>query len=95
MRGATLSPDGKTVTLDLEGFGPTWGMEVVYTFQGIDGKTFTGKLHNTVQEKAAAGRGEPAAHGCSPTSVGTCGRQVLREKKLPGKEDTATEPGKR
>ncbi|RLS40924.1 MAG: heme-binding protein [Planctomycetota bacterium] len=56
VRGATLSPDGKTVTLELEGFGPTWGMEVVYTFQGIDGKTFTGKLHNTVHEKVAAGR---------------------------------------
>jgi hypothetical protein len=47
---ASLSSDGKTVMLDLEGFSPTWCMEVVYSFTGTDGKTFTGKLHNTVHD---------------------------------------------
>ena len=48
VRAATLSPDGKTVSLDLENLAPTWCMEVVYTFTGTDGKSFTGKLHNTI-----------------------------------------------
>ena len=47
---ASLQADGKSVDLDLEGLAPTWCMEVVYTFTGVDGKTFTGKLHNTIHE---------------------------------------------
>ena len=47
---ASISSDGTTVMLDLEGFSPTWCMEVVYSFTGTDGKTFTGKLHNTVHD---------------------------------------------
>jgi hypothetical protein len=45
---ASLAADGKSVELELDGFAPTWCMEVAYTFTGTDGKTFTGRLHNTV-----------------------------------------------
>ncbi len=45
---ATVSPDGKTVRLDLPALAPTWGMEVKYRVKGADGRAVTGTLHNTI-----------------------------------------------
>jgi putative heme-binding domain-containing protein len=46
--GAKLSPDGKTVTLELAEQKPTWSMEIKYTLKGLDGKPFEGVIHNTI-----------------------------------------------
>jgi hypothetical protein len=45
---ATLSPDGKTVRLDLTDLAPTWGMEIKYRLKGSDGRAITGTIHNTI-----------------------------------------------
>jgi putative heme-binding domain-containing protein len=45
---ATVSPDGKTVRLDLAELSPTWGMEIKYRLTGADGRLITGTIHNTV-----------------------------------------------
>jgi glucose/arabinose dehydrogenase len=45
---ATVSPDGKTLTLEIADMKPTWGMEIRYDIKGADGATVQGFLHNTV-----------------------------------------------
>jgi hypothetical protein len=45
---ATVSADGKTVTLDIEDIKPTWSMEIKYNVKGADGTTVQGFLHNTI-----------------------------------------------
>jgi hypothetical protein len=52
VKGANLSADRKTITLNIEGMQPTWCMEIGYSFRGEDGKSVTGTVHNTVHALA-------------------------------------------
>ena len=45
---ATLSADGKTVTLEIADMKPTWSMEIKYNIKAPDGAPVQGFLHNTV-----------------------------------------------
>lgn len=45
---AELSPDGKSVRLEVDGLGPTWGMAITYEFRSESGKAVVGKIHNTI-----------------------------------------------
>jgi putative heme-binding domain-containing protein len=45
---ATVSADGKTVTLDIADMKPTWSMEIKYDLKAPDGAPVQGVLHNTV-----------------------------------------------
>jgi putative heme-binding domain-containing protein len=45
---AVVSPDGKTVRLDLPDLAPTWCMEIRYRLSGADGRIIAGVIHNTV-----------------------------------------------
>ncbi|NND97757.1 MAG: heme-binding protein, partial [Pirellulaceae bacterium] len=45
---ATLAPDDRTVTLLLPEIAPTWGMEIKYKIQSIDGTTIDAAIHNTI-----------------------------------------------
>ncbi len=48
VKAATISPDGKTVTLDIEDLKPTWCMEIKYDLKASDGSAVKGFLHNTI-----------------------------------------------
>jgi hypothetical protein len=43
-----LSPDGKTLRLDIPEIAPTWGMEILYRVPAADGRVISGKIHNTI-----------------------------------------------
>jgi putative heme-binding domain-containing protein len=45
---ASVSPDGKTVRLDIPDLSPTWGMEIKYRLTGTDGRLVNGTIHNTI-----------------------------------------------
>jgi hypothetical protein len=45
---ATLSEDGKRVRLVISDLAPTWGMEITYRVQGLDGRVISGRIHNTI-----------------------------------------------
>ena len=44
----TLSPDRKTVQLELPDIRPTWGMSIEYTLTGSTGEPVNGLIHNTI-----------------------------------------------
>ena len=46
--GAQLSDDGKTLQLQIPDIAATWGMEIVYRLKSAEGRTLTGKIHNTI-----------------------------------------------
>lgn len=46
--GATPTEDGRGVFLEIEGFGPTQGMEIQYSLRGEGGEDVRGVIHNTV-----------------------------------------------
>ena len=46
---ATLAPDGKSVALDVEGFGPTRCYALEWTLTAADGTPVTGVINGTVQ----------------------------------------------
>jgi putative heme-binding domain-containing protein len=48
VRGAKLSADGKTLTIDVPDIQPTWCMEIQYTVRTRDGKSVTGVIDNTI-----------------------------------------------
>ncbi len=48
VRSATLSPDRKTVLLDVPALQPTWCMEIKYEFVSADGTPVLGVIHNTI-----------------------------------------------
>lgn len=48
IRGAALSPDGKTLTIDIADLRPTWGMELVYALRSASGTPVQGTIHNTI-----------------------------------------------
>jgi hypothetical protein len=45
---ASLSDDGRTVTLTLPEIHPTWGMATKYRLKGSQGTPFDGTIHNTI-----------------------------------------------
>ncbi len=45
---ATVSADGKTVTLEIEDIKPTWSMEIRYALKALDGSIVKGFLQNTI-----------------------------------------------
>ena len=52
MRGAALSADGKTLTLDVADLRPTWCMEIKYVLHASTGTPVQGTIHNTIHELA-------------------------------------------
>jgi putative heme-binding domain-containing protein len=48
--GTKLSPDGKTVTLEIADLRPTWCMEIKYAVKAADGEAVRGAIHNTVHK---------------------------------------------
>jgi hypothetical protein len=52
IRSAKLSPDGKSLTLDIPDLRPTWCMEIKYDLHAKDGKPVVGVIHNTIHELA-------------------------------------------
>ena len=48
VRGASLSDDGKTLTIDMADLKPTWCMEIVYSLRSATGMPVQGTLHNTI-----------------------------------------------
>jgi hypothetical protein len=46
--GATVSADGKAVTLEVADLKPTWGMEIKYRIKTAGGAPVQGFLHNTI-----------------------------------------------
>lgn len=51
---ASLSDDGKTVTLQIPQIRLTWGMEIKYWLKGSGGETVNGTIHNTIHCLPAA-----------------------------------------
>ena len=49
---ASVSDDGRTVTLTLPEIRPTWCMEIKYRVAGIDGAAVEGVIHNTIHHLA-------------------------------------------
>jgi putative heme-binding domain-containing protein len=47
---ATLSPDGRTIELTIPDVAPTWGMEIRYALQGVNGESAVGVIHNTIHK---------------------------------------------
>src|SRR5262249_50396041 len=54
---ATVSADGKSVTLAIEGLQPTWGMEIKYDVKAADGSAVQGFLRNTIHHPGASAAG--------------------------------------
>jgi putative heme-binding domain-containing protein len=52
VRDATLSADGKTLSLDVIDLRPTWCMEIKYTIRSAAGSVVQGTIHNTIHELA-------------------------------------------
>ena len=48
VESATVSDDGRTVTLGLPDLQPTWGMEIVCRLKDRDGKPLERKIHNSI-----------------------------------------------
>jgi len=46
--GTRISPDGRTVSIDLPYIQPTWCMEISYSLRLATGEQFQGVIHNTV-----------------------------------------------
>ena len=53
VRGAKLSADGRSLTIDIPEIRPTWCMEIRYTLQTRDGKPVVGVIDNTIHELSA------------------------------------------
>ena len=52
VRGAKLSADSKTLTLDVVDLRPTWCMEIKYSLRSTTGAPVQGTIHNTIHELA-------------------------------------------
>ena len=44
---AKVSPDGRSVTLEIEAMKPTWCMEIKYSVKAADRESVQGVVHNT------------------------------------------------
>lgn len=47
-QSAKLSDDGRSVTLELPGIQPTWGMSIEFKLKGMAGESVNGVIHNTI-----------------------------------------------
>ena len=61
---ASLTPDGKTVRLEIANLSATWGMEIKYRLKGTDGRAIVGVIHNTIH--AMEGADPPPAKKPAP-----------------------------
>jgi putative heme-binding domain-containing protein len=52
VRAATLSADGKTLTIDVADLQPTWSMEINYSLRAASGEAVVGVIHNTIHQLA-------------------------------------------
>ncbi|MFM9962614.1 MAG: DUF6797 domain-containing protein [Planctomycetaceae bacterium] len=50
IRGAKLSADSKSLTLDVAELRPTWCMEISYSLRSATGTPVQGTIHNTIHE---------------------------------------------
>ncbi|HTN77233.1 MAG TPA: heme-binding protein, partial [Pirellulaceae bacterium] len=50
VKSAKLSANRRTVSLEIEGLAPTWGLELIYSLKAADGQQVSGKLHSTVHQ---------------------------------------------
>ncbi|MEI6538419.1 MAG: DUF6797 domain-containing protein, partial [Planctomycetota bacterium] len=48
IRSASLSDDGRTLTIDADDLRPTWCMEIRYSLKSADGNSIDGTIHNTI-----------------------------------------------
>ncbi len=48
VREASLSDDGRTLTIAVDDLEPVWGMEIQYNLKANDGKVIAGTIHNTI-----------------------------------------------
>ncbi len=48
IRSASLSDDGRTLTIDADDLQPTWCMEIRYSLKSADGQSIDGTIHNTI-----------------------------------------------
>ena len=48
VQAATLSPDGKTVTLKIDGLRPVMQMKIAYTLKMADGTAVRSAIHHTI-----------------------------------------------
>ena len=46
--GGTISEDGSTLKLDIEGMGPVWQMSIRYELKGANGEPVLGEIQNTI-----------------------------------------------
>ena len=49
---ATLSPDGRTVFLAIDGMRPVHQMKITWDVDGVDGRNRRGELHNSIHALA-------------------------------------------
>lgn len=52
VRGITLSPNSKVISIDIAELRPTWCMEIKYSFRSASGAPVQGTIHNTIHEVA-------------------------------------------
>lgn len=48
IRSASLSDDGRTLTIEADDLRPTWCMEIRYSLKSADGHSIDGTIHNTI-----------------------------------------------
>ncbi len=48
VRGAKLSADSKTLSLDIADLQPTWCMEIQFALRSATGEPVQGTIHNTI-----------------------------------------------
>jgi hypothetical protein len=65
VKSATLSDDGRTVSLEIPGIKPTWCMQIVYDLRGEKGEPVFGRVHNTIHHLCEDG-GSARPSGPSP-----------------------------
>ena len=64
VRSAKLSPDKRTVELEIATLSPTWCMAIAYGIKGAEGMEVTGEIHNTIH--ALGDPGATAGKNASP-----------------------------
>ncbi len=50
VKAASLSADGKSVTLDIADLKPTWCMAIKYTIKGAGGEPVNNEIDNTIHQ---------------------------------------------
>jgi putative heme-binding domain-containing protein len=50
IESVSVSNDGRTVELIVPDVAPTWGMEIRYALKGVNGRSASGVIHNTIHK---------------------------------------------